>query len=55
MFADADMEYPVNPKVKPHAAVAAWGHFKQDTINTLAEAGKRQAQAVKLMDRAGYK
>ncbi|MBI3569655.1 MAG: Fe(3+) ABC transporter substrate-binding protein [Gammaproteobacteria bacterium] len=54
LFADVDMEYPVNPKVKPHAAVAAWGHFKQDTIN-VAEAGKRQAQAVKLMDRVGYK
>jgi iron(III) transport system substrate-binding protein len=54
LFADTDMEYPVNPKVKPHAAVAAWGAFKQDSIN-VAEAGKRQAQAVKLMDRAGYK
>lgn len=54
LFADADMEYPVNPKVKPHAAVAAWGAFRQDSIN-VAEAGKRQAQAVKLMDRAGYK
>ena len=31
-----------------------WGTFKQDTIN-VAEAGKRQAEAVKLMDRAGYK
>lgn len=54
LFADADMEYPVNLKVKPHAAVATWGHFRQDTIN-VAEAGKRQVEAVKLMDRAGYK
>ena len=54
LFADENLEYPANPKVKPHAAVAAWGSFKQDTIN-VAEAGKRQAQAVKLMDRAGYK
>jgi iron(III) transport system substrate-binding protein len=54
LFADADMEYPVNPRVKPDAAVAAWGSFKHDTIN-VAEAGKRQAQAVMLMDRAGYK
>ncbi len=54
LFADENMEYPANPKVKPHTAVAAWGAFKQDTIN-VAEAGKRQAEAVKLMDRAGYK
>lgn len=54
LFADADMEYPVNPKVKPHPAVAAWGGFKQDMLN-VAEAGRLQPQAVKLMDRAGYK
>jgi iron(III) transport system substrate-binding protein len=54
LFADADMEYPVNPTVKPHPAVAAWGGFKQDTIN-VSEAGRFQAQAVMLMDRAGYK
>ncbi len=54
LYADVNMEYPVNPKVKPHATVAAWGTFKQDTIN-VAEAGKRQAEAVKLMDRTGYK
>ena len=54
MFADANLEYPVNPKVPANQAVAAWGSFRQDTIN-VAEAGKRQAQAVMLMDRAGYK
>jgi len=54
LFADVNMEYPVNPKVKPHELVAAWGSFKQDTIN-VAQAGKLQVAAVKLMDRAGYK
>jgi iron(III) transport system substrate-binding protein len=54
LFADVNMEYPANPKVKPDAAVAAWGSFKQDTIN-VAQAGKLQSAAVKLMDRAGYK
>lgn len=54
LFADADMEYPVNPRIKPHPIVAAWGDFKQDTIN-VSEAGRLQVQAVKLMDRAGYK
>ena len=54
LFADENLEYPANPKVKPHASVAAWGTFKQDTIN-VAEAGALQAKAVMLMDRAGYK
>jgi iron(III) transport system substrate-binding protein len=54
LFADENLEYPANPRVKAHATVAAWGQFKQDTIN-VSEAGRRQAAAVKLMDRAGYK
>ena len=54
LFADDNLEYPANPAVKPHAIVAAWGSFKPDTIN-VAEAGRLQAQAVKLMDRAGYR
>ena len=54
LFADENLEYPANRKVKPHPNVAAWGSFKQDTIN-VSEAGRLQVQAVKLMDRAGYK
>ena len=54
LFADENLEYPANPAVKPHTIVAAWGSFKPDTIN-VAEAGRLQAQAVKLMDRAGYR
>ena len=54
LFADENLEYPVNPKIKPHPSMAAWGKFKQDTIN-VSKAGQLQAQAVMLMDRAGYK
>jgi iron(III) transport system substrate-binding protein len=54
LFADVNLEYPANPQVKPHPLVAAWGRFKQDTIN-VSEAGRLQAKAVMLMDRAGYK
>ncbi|NWG87777.1 MAG: extracellular solute-binding protein [Hydrogenophilaceae bacterium] len=53
-YADVNMEYPANPKVKPHQAVAAWGTFKPNLIN-VSEAGKLQTRAVMLMDRAGYK
>ncbi|MDH3310746.1 MAG: Fe(3+) ABC transporter substrate-binding protein [Gammaproteobacteria bacterium] len=54
LFADENLEYPANPKVKPAQSVAAWGKFKQDTIN-VSKAGGLQAKAVMLMDRAGYK
>ncbi|MBA2352526.1 MAG: Fe(3+) ABC transporter substrate-binding protein [Burkholderiales bacterium] len=54
MFADVNLEYPANPSVKADAAVAAWGTFKPNPINVV-NAGEKQAEAVKLMDRAGYK
>jgi iron(III) transport system substrate-binding protein len=54
LFADLNMEYPANPKVKTDPAVAAWGSFKQNPINVVT-AGELQAEAVKLMDRAGYR
>lgn len=54
LFADVNLEYPANPKIKPDPAVAAWGGFKQNSAN-LAKAGELQAAAVKLMDRAGYR
>ncbi len=54
LFADGNLEFPVNAVVAPAASVAAWGKFRQDQTN-LAEAGRRQVQAVKLMDRAGYR
>lgn len=54
LYADVNMEYPANPKIKPDPKVAAWGSFRQNLIN-VAEAGKLQAKAVMLMDRAGFK
>ncbi|MEK6663949.1 MAG: extracellular solute-binding protein [Pseudomonadota bacterium] len=54
LFADVNLEYPVNPLVKPDPVVAAWGSFKQNPIN-VAKAGELQTAAVKLMDRAEYK
>ena len=54
LYADANLEYPVNPAVKPDPVVANWGSFKQNNIN-VAKAGELQAAAVRLMDRAGYR
>lgn len=54
LFADDNLEYPANPAIKPDPRVAAWGTFKANDIN-VAKAGELQVQAVKLMDRVGYK
>lgn len=54
VFADANFEYPANPMVEPAAEVKAWGTFKQNVIN-VNKAGELQQDAVKLMDRVGYK
>lgn len=54
MFADVNFEYPVNPNVKANSLVVNWGDFKQNLIN-VSKAGELQAEAVKMMDRAGYK
>ena len=53
LFADINQEFPANPKGKPSEEVAAWGSFKADSI-PVEIAGKRQAEAIRLMDRAGY-
>jgi iron(III) transport system substrate-binding protein len=54
MFAGLNMEYPLKPGVEVDPLVAAWGEFEADRQN-LATAGKLQARAVMLMDRAGYR
>lgn len=54
LYADINLEYPANPQVPPHSMIASWGKFKQNPIN-LDNAGKYQADAIQLMDRAGYR
>ena len=54
LFADANLEYPVNPRVAPNPEVAAWGTFTPSPFN-LTRAGELQGQAIRLMDRAGYR
>lgn len=49
-----NMEYPANPAVDAHPLVAAWGTFEPSPMN-VAQAGAYQADAVRLMDRAGYR
>jgi len=54
LFADANLEYPVNPKVAANPEVAAWGKFTASPFN-LTQAGELQEAAIRLMDRSGYR
>ncbi len=53
-YAEINFEYPVKLGVPKSKILEAWGEFKADDIN-LAVLGKNNAEAVKLMDRAGWK
>jgi len=53
-FAALNLEFPVRTEVAADPIVAAWGAFHADPIH-VAEAGRLQADAVRLMDRAGWK
>ncbi len=53
-YAEVNFEYPVNPEAETSALVAHWGNFKPDRMD-LDILGKNNAEAVRLMDRAGWK
>mgnify|MGYP003666957163 CR=1 FL=1 len=53
-FAHLNQEYPVNDKTAPSELINQWGSFRADTM-PLSEAGRLQGDAIKLMDRAGYR
>jgi iron(III) transport system substrate-binding protein len=48
------MEYPANSNIKSDPIVSAWGSFKGSPLN-VAKYGVLQTEAIKLMDKAGYK
>jgi iron(III) transport system substrate-binding protein len=53
-YAEENFEYPVRPGVPVSDTLAAWGTFKADDLN-LAVLGEHNAEAVRLMDRAGWR
>lgn len=53
-FASINYEIPAREGSQLDPIVAAWGPFKADQVN-VAVAGQRQAEAVRLMDRAGWR
>jgi len=54
LFADANLEYPVNPSVEPSKLVRSWGEFEQNIMNVI-KAGELQGDAIRLMDKVGYR
>ena len=54
LFADSNHEFPTNPNVEPHSIIAGFGSFVSDPLN-MAEFGRLQADAIKLLDEAGYR
>lgn len=53
-FAEGNNEYPMVEGVEPDPVLAEWGEFKVDDVNA-ATYGENNAQAVKIMDRVGWK
>ena len=54
LFASRNLEYPVVSDIDNDPVVAAWGTFDVSE-QPLVNAGRLQADAVRLMDRAGYR
>jgi len=54
IFAEGNYEYPVRAGVPPHPVIASWGEFKADEVS-LSAVGKNTPDALKVMDRAGWK
>ena len=54
IYAQSNQEFPANPNIAPSPTVAAWGAFKADDLS-LSDVVKYQQDAVKLMQRVGYR
>ncbi|QBZ83370.1 Iron uptake protein A1 [Hydrogenovibrio crunogenus] len=53
-YAKTNNEYPVIADAKPSELLQSWGSFKSDALN-LNELGIHNTQAVRIMDRAGWR
>jgi len=52
-YAEVNYEYPIRAGVPIGGMLAGWGEFKADSVN-MGRLGELNAEAVKLMDRAGW-
>lgn len=53
-YGDVNYEYPVIEGVSINPLLKSWGDFKSDTLN-LSRLGELNANAVRIMDKAGWK
>ncbi|TVP86984.1 MAG: Fe(3+) ABC transporter substrate-binding protein [Thioalkalivibrio sp.] len=53
-YAEANQEYPVRPEVPASEILRSFGDFKADSLN-LSLLGEYNAEAVRIMDRAGWR
>jgi iron(III) transport system substrate-binding protein len=53
-YAETNFEYPVKPGVAVSKTLREWAGFTPDKLN-LSLLGKYNAEALRLMDRAGWK
>jgi iron(III) transport system substrate-binding protein len=53
-YAEVNGEYPVRRDVPSSELLQSWGEFKMDTLN-LSRLGELNPEALRLMDRAGWK
>ena len=53
LYAELNMEYPVNPKVAPSTLVQSWGDYKADAL-PLEKVAEYRPQALKLVDKVGF-
>jgi iron(III) transport system substrate-binding protein len=53
-YAETNGEYPVVADVAPSELLNSWGTFKADALN-LSVLGENNAEAVRIMDKAGWK
>ncbi|UEM20325.1 Fe(3+) ABC transporter substrate-binding protein [Skermanella mucosa] len=54
IFAEGNYEYPVLKQAEQSPVIASWGSFKEDELNA-SVFGKNNEEALKIMDRAGWK
>ncbi|MRI33401.1 iron ABC transporter substrate-binding protein [Endozoicomonas sp. OPT23] len=53
IYAEVNMEYPVNPAVKPSELVTSWGEFKADSL-PVYKLAENYASAQKLLDEVKF-
>ena len=53
-YAEKNLEYPIVPGIQPSEILKSWGEFNADSLS-LHQLGELNADAVKLMDQAGWK